>query len=456
MIGNRAQQKDDRRRTARRRSWRPPAAAVGAAGLAVSLILASCGSSNSATGASTSTTASGTSSGTSSAPAPKGTVDVGLLAEFSGTRANLGPEKLKGMQLAAQAIDSAGGCDGKKINISEIDAPDPVDTTTSIGQALSSKHLSVVIGPDVNSYQTALPLLEKAKMVNFTYLGTPGEYTSHHWNYSFESVPSDAFDGAAMAYYAKVKGYKKVAVVLDTTQGSADLLPSIEKMAKHDGTTIVAKSLIPESAPSYSGYIQKVLAAHPQAVLFQLSTNALAGTWSSEWQQAGGTTIPIIGSTFTAAGTYIKAMGTFAVTHLVSAVAALATDNSAGKAFLAAFTKQFHTTPPVYASHFYDALTVACLAMDQAKSTTPKVYVKDVTNVTSEGSGKTVVYTYAKGAQLIRQGKAIKYYGVSGPMTYNANHEVTAPYQIVKTNTQGTTTPVANISATALAPGIAS
>ncbi|MGH9088866.1 MAG: ABC transporter substrate-binding protein [Acidimicrobiales bacterium] len=424
---------------------------MGAVGMAASLLLTCCGGASTASGSTTTS-----SSGASTAPSPKGTVQVGLLAEFSGTRATLGPEKLQGMQLAAQAIDKAGGCDGRTVAISEIDAPDPVDTTTSIDQALSSKSLSLIVGPDVNSYQTALPTLEKAKMVNFSYLGTPGEYTSQHWNYSFESVPSDAFDGAAMAYYAKVAGYKKVAVVLDATQGSEDLLPSIEKMAKHDGTKIVTKSIIPESAPSYSGYIQKVIAAHPQAVLFQLSTNALAGEWSSEWQQAGGTKIPLIGSTFTAAGAYIQAMGTFAVTHLVSAVAALAANNKAGTAFLKKFTQQFHTTPPVYASHFYDALTVACLAMDQAKSTKPTVYAKDVTKVTSPGAGKTVVYTYAKGYQLIRQGKGIKYYGVSGPMTYNANHEVTAPYQIVKTDAKGSTTLVKNISATALAPGVAS
>lgn len=429
------------RRWRRARWWRAEACAAGTAALALAMVMGS----GSAAGASPRLASS-----------PHGTVSVGLLAEFSGTRATLGPEKLKGLQLAAQAIDNAGGCDGKKINISEIDAPDPVDTSTSIGQALSSKNLSVVIGPDVNSYQTALPLLEKAKMVNFSYLGTPGEYSSQHWTYSFRSVPSDAFDGAAMAYYAKVAGYKKVAVVLDATQGSEDLLPSILKMAKHDGTKIVAKSIIPESAPSYSGYISKVLAAKPQAILFQLSTNALAGQWAAEWQQAGGTTIPIIGSTFTAAGAYVQAMGTFAVTHMVSAVAALATNNKAGAAFLKKFTQAYHTTPPVYASHFYDALTVACLAMDQAKSTQPTVYVKDVAKVTSPGSGKTVVYTYAKGYQLIKQGKGIKYYGVSGPMTYNARHQLTSPYQIVKTDNKGKTTLVKNISATALAPGVAS
>lgn len=397
--------------------------------------------------------------GCGSAPAstgsqkPTGTINIGLLAEFSGARASLGPAKLQGIQLAIQDIDAAGGCDGHKVNVSEIDGPDPVDTVTSLRKALAGQNLTLVIGPDVNSYQTALPIMEGAKMVNFTYIGTPGVYSSQHWTYSFRSGPSDAFVGAAMMHYAAMKGYKKVAIVLSADQGSQDLVPSMKKMAKHDGVQIVANEDVPINVTSYAGYVTSVVNAHPDAVLFQMTTAGYAGQWSAEWQHEGGTAIPLIGSDFTATGQYVQAMGaSFAEAHMVSAVPALAVNDAAGQAFLKAFQNKFGTTPPVYAPHFYDSLVVACLAMDAANSTNPVTYVKYITKVTTPGSGHTTVYSYADGYKLLRQGKQIKYYGVGGSMTFAPDHAVTAPYQVVRTDAQGNTTVLANIAAQELAP----
>ncbi len=395
------------------------------------------------------------SSAVSRSAAPSGTVNVGLLAEFSGARASLGPAKLQGLELAVQQIDAAGGCDGHRINIDEIDGPDPVDTVTSLRKALASDNLSVVIGPDVNSYQTALPILEQAKMVNFTYIGTPGVYSSHHWTYSFRTGPSDAFVGAAIVYYAKQQGYKRLAIVLSSDQGSQDLVPSMRKMAAHEGLDIVANVDVPVNVTSYAGYVADVLNAHPDAVLFQMTTAGYAGQWSVQWQHQGGTDIPVIGSDFTATGQYVQAMGpSYTEAHMVSVVPALAVNDAAGAAFLSDFKNKFGTTPPVYAPHFFDGLMVACLAMDMAGSTNPSVYVKDVTKVTQPGPGHTTVYNYAQGYKLLREGKGIKYYGVGGSMTFSADHSVTAPYQVVRTDAQGNSTVLANISAQALAPGL--
>ena len=393
--------------------------------------------------------------GSAAATGSSGPVNVGLLAEFSGARASLGPAKLQGLQLAQEQIQAGGGCAGQKITIKELDGPDPVDSVTSLRKAIASENLSVVIGPDVNSYQTALPLMEQAKMVNFTYIGTPGVYSSQKWDYSFRTGPSDAFVGAAMVDYAKKKGYKKLAIVLSSDQGSQDLVPAMKQMADAEGLTIVANESVPINVTSYAGYVSAVVNSHPDAVLFQMTTAGYAGQWSAQWQQQGGTNIPLIGSDFTATGQYVQAMGTaFAQAHLVSAIPALAVNDSAGTAFLTDFKNKFGTTPAVYAPHFYDGLVIACLAMDMAHSTKPSVYLPDVIKVTKPGAGHTTVYDYATGYKLIKQGKQIKYYGVGGSMTFASDHSVTAPYQVVRTDAQGNTTVLANISAQELAPGI--
>jgi branched-chain amino acid transport system substrate-binding protein len=410
----------------------------GASAIAV-LAIASCGSSPSAS------------------PTAGGTVNIGLLAEFTGARAQLGPAKLQGMQLAAQVIDAAGGCDGKTVNIEEIDGPDPVDTQTNLTHSIALDNLSLVVGPDVNSYPTALPVMEAQKMVNFTYIGTPGVYSSGHYQYSYRSGPSDAFVGAAMVYEAKLQGYKRLAIAISSDIGGQDLIPSITAEADALGLTIVANESVPTSVTSYGGQISAILNAKPDALLFQLTTAGDAGPWAAQWQADGGTNIPVIGSDFTAAGPYVQAMGVnYTQAHLVSAIPALAVNDTSGIAFLSAFQTKFGSTPAIYASHFYDSMMVACLAMDMANSTDPSVYNQDVLKVSQPGAGITTVYTYAQGYQLIKQGKRIKYYGVGGSMTFSADHSVTGPYQIVRTAANGNTTVLANIPAQDLQAGAGS
>jgi len=391
--------------------------------------------------------------GASSSTQSSTPINVGLVAEFTGPRAALGPAKLQGMQLAADEINAAGGVLGHKVKIVPIDSPDPVDTVTALRKALATNNLKMVVGPDVNSYQTALPILEQDKMVNFTFIGTPGVYIQHHWTYSFRTSASDAFVGTAMTYYAHEKGYQRIALVFDAEEGSQSLVPAIQAVAKSLGMTIVANEDIPQNITSNAGYIEQVVNAHPDAMLYQEGTADMAGFFFKQWKQLGIPDLPIIGSDFTANADYVNAIGAdFAKAHLTSIIPSLGDNTPAGTYFLDKFRAKYNSTPQLYAPHFYDGLIIGALAMIDANSTDPSVYVKDVMDVTSDAPGHQVVYTFAEGAKLLREGKKIKYSGAGGPMTYNSIHTVTGPYQAVQVTPSGETTVIANISAKALLP----
>lgn len=392
---------------------------------------------------------------TSSSGTPSGPLNVALVAEFTGPRAALGAAKLQGMQLAAAEVNKAGGINGQQIAVDPVDAPDPVDTVPAIRKVLATDNVKLVVGPDVNSYQNALPIFEQQKMVNFTYIGTPGVYTQKQWKYSFRTAPSDAFVGAAMVEYAHQKGYKNVAAVFDAEEGSQSLVPAVTAAAKTLGINIVAQPSIPTNVPSYAGYISQIVSAKPEAMLFQMSTAAASGTFFKQFQQLAGSAadIPVIGSDFTANADFVNALGPqYAAAHLESVIPSLGTKTEAGKHFLDAYTAKFNAAPKLYAPHFYDGFIVGCLAMVAANSTDPSVYVNKVLDVTSTASGHQVVYTFAEGLAALKAGKQIKYSGAGGPMTYNAIHTVTGPFQAVKTDAQGNETVTADISADSLAP----
>ena len=77
----------------------------------------------------------------------------------------------------------------------------------------------------------------------------------------------------------------------------------------------------------------------------------------------------------------------------------------------------------------YDSIVIASLAMTLAKSTDPKVWVKDIIKV-SNPPGK-VCGTYATCVALIKAGKKINYNGAAGNDDFNKFHNVFSGFQMV-------------------------
>ncbi len=420
-------------------------AAAAVAALSIT-ILASCG------GSPTSAPSSAPSAGAaaSAAATQGGTLNVGLIASLAGQFAANGTSKLEGAKAAVAEINAAGGILGRQVSIIPVDTRnDPVDAVPAARKMLATDNVSLVLGFSVADYQNALPIVDQSKMVSFTYIGSPS--IDHKlFPYSFRMQPSDSVVGAAMAYYAKQKGYTKLALVFDAVEGAQDLIPPIEEAAKTLGIEIVAKPSVPVNVTSYESEILQIVKAKPDAMLMQLQPQE-AGTFFNQLQGLGGDKIPVIGSDLTAAPEWIKAIGPArAASQLTSIIPSSGASGPAGETFVQTYQKLFGHSPRTFSSHFYDAMNVAALAMVDAKSIDPKVYVDSIADVTTPGPDKTVVYTYADGLKLLQQGKKIKYYGAGSPMTFNKYHDVTGSFEAVRASADGKTAITAQIPADSL------
>jgi len=138
--------------------------------------------------------------------------------------------------------------------------------------------------------------------------------------------------------------------------------------------------------------------------------------------------------------------------QLIARVGEAGLEGEAGKYFTAAYQAKFNHPPRTQGGQYYDGLVVGALAMIAAKSTDPTVYVKSIPEVSTPGPDHTNVYNFADGAKLLAQGKKIKYFGASGPLTFvEPTHTVENSFQAVKVDLSGKTTSVGDISAEDLA-----
>ncbi len=110
--------------------------------------------------------------------------------------------------------------------------------------------------------------------------------------------------------------------------------------------------------------------------------------------------------------------------EVVDGVYALSPSPSLGSPAFArvqAITKQ--ETPDPYSCQVYDHVTLAMLAMEQAKAVSGTA-IRDTIRMVSQGGG-TAVNTYLDGARAIGAGTKIDYDGASGPCDFTDVGDIT-------------------------------
>ena len=100
----------------------------------------------------------------------------------------------------------------------------------------------------------------------------------------------------------------------------------------------------------------------------------------------------------------------------------------------------------------YDSVVVMALAATAAKSTSPSVYNKYITAVTTASSGAVEVHTYAEGVTALKAGKKIDYVGAAGVIDFNQWHNSGGGFEIAGYQPNGRPHLVATISAAQLTP----
>ena len=243
------------------------------------VLLSACGSSN-------------TPSGGSSVPTQSGPVTVGVIAPFTGPAAQFGKLLSAPCYAATDLINQAGGVLGKQFSCSAIDdTGDAADAVPNVTRAIATTtNLDLAIGLESNTAATTVPLVNAAKIPIVTTNGLVA-FTTNNYPYYWRLTPSDDANGAAFAVWAVQKGYKNVAVVFQNGIGSEGNLPGLQSAMPKLGGSLGLQLTIPADAASYSSEVARVIASHPDALIWSADPQTTA-TFMSEYKQLNNGSLP--------------------------------------------------------------------------------------------------------------------------------------------------------------------
>ena len=152
--------------------------------------------------------------------AQKSPIQIGYLPALTGPSSSTGVGINRGVQLAVDEINKAGGIDGRQIELISRDTQsDPTKAVNGAAELTRGHKVSVVFGP-VNSGEAlaVVPLLARANVPQLHPCWVDSLADPKKYPMCFRNGPTNQqIGGAANRYVVEVLKKKKVAVISDTT-----------------------------------------------------------------------------------------------------------------------------------------------------------------------------------------------------------------------------------------------
>src|SRR5262249_26901325 len=168
---------------------------------------------------------------------------VGFTTTLSGDNAVTGLSQQKGMELARDEINKAGGINGAEIEFNVADDHFEVKEGPIIAQKYcSDDSVKVVMGYSFSSMMlAAMPVFDRCKLP-FLASAVSNPKLSGVSKYFRRNVMTDAIQGSLFGkYVVEVLGKKKIAEIHQQDDYGVGLTDAFEKAAKGAGAEIVAR-----------------------------------------------------------------------------------------------------------------------------------------------------------------------------------------------------------------------
>jgi branched-chain amino acid transport system substrate-binding protein len=301
--------------------------------------------------------------------ASKDEILVGHFAALTGTTATFGESTNRGVMLAIEEANAAGGVNGKKIKLLVEDTQSKADQArTAVIKLVSQNKVQAVLG-EVASTRTmaGAPVAQEAKVPLITPSSTNPEVTKKG-DYIFRVCFTDDFQAAVVAHFAWDQGYRTAAIFKDIKNDySVQFAKVFADEFTRLGGKIVNEQAYQEGNQDFKAQLNNIKSSKPDCVLIP-GYYSEVGTIARQAREIG-LTVPLLGGDgwespklVPGAGTALE--GCFFSNHYFSTEL----DDPATKQFISAFEAKYKTRPDALAALGYDAARLLVDAMKRAKS----------------------------------------------------------------------------------------
>jgi len=202
--------------------------------------------------------------------AAKEPIMIGYLPALTGPSSSTGVGMNRGIQLAVQEINAAGGIDGRPIELIVRDTQsDPTKAVNGAAELSHGAKVSIVYGP-VNSGESlaVVPLLARTNTPQIHPCWVDSLTDPKKYPMCFRNAPTNQQIGAAAnRYVVDVLKCKRVAVISDTTGYGTASVNAYVPMLKAKGAEVVYQGNVDAANPDVTPEIMRMRSAGAEAIM---------------------------------------------------------------------------------------------------------------------------------------------------------------------------------------------
>lgn len=208
-------------------------------------------------------------------------IKVGVSVPLTGDAASLGEFAKNVSDMAVEKINAEGGVNGRPIElVYEDDSCQPAKAISAVQKLISvDKVKTIVISTCSGAVVPTIPVAAEAGVFILSGISTSPTLTDASPMFA-RTVPSDTSQGTALAEYALAKGYKKVAIIHESTDYPTSIKDAFASVYADDKTGSSENKIVTEGfaagTTDFRTIFAKVKAEKPDA-LFLIPGSPAAG-----------------------------------------------------------------------------------------------------------------------------------------------------------------------------------
>ena len=328
-------------------------------------------------------------------------IKIGGLLETSGFIASLGGPGLEGAQLAVEQVNAAGGINGRKVQLVNVNSEsDNTKTVSGAKRLIEQEKVVAIIGPmNSGSAFAVTDTVERAKVPMIANGASRGiVLPAEQKKYSFLAPLTDVVVLGVILKDMQAKGIKKIAILnSDVAFGTAGR-DSLEKAVGAAGVTIVAKETFGNADTDTSPQLTKIRGSEAEATVLWATGAALA--IATKNHRSLGIKTPLYLAHSANDFNFLRLAGDAAngvllpssKIYVTASLPAGDAQKTVVEGFVRAYEKKYGKPPATFAGNGYDAAMMIMQAVKKAGSDPEKV--RDAIEGTRDYLGVTAVYSY--------------------------------------------------------------
>lgn len=367
------------------------------------------------------------------APLAQDTVKLGALVPLTGGLQSYGEASLRGVRMAVNQVNAAGGLlGGRQVELVVGDTQTSPQPAVDAAQRLVSvEGVVAVVGAlaSGNTIPVATTVTAPGRIPQISNASTaPVISTLADDDFLFRTVPSDAYQGVALAKIVAGEGDMNVAVLYVNNDYGEGLARSFQEAFTAEGGSVTRADAFEPNQASYRGELSALAGTGAEALVLIAYPDDGGLTIVRQSLEEGFFERFIFTDGMKAEGLLTQIGAEFVEGAYGSTAQSVETGATA--VWREAYEAEYGELPPLpYIDTAYDAAMILMLAIEQAGSTDGTA-IRDAIRQVANAPGEVVLPgEIAKARDLIAAGSDINYTGAGGDQEFDDNGDVSGTFE---------------------------